>query len=229
MSHPLAVTFVHDTPVEVPLGLASLADFRRWAVSDEFPDQARIDYLAGRIIIDMSPEDLHTHGIVKTELVMVIGSRIKQGRLGEIYTDRTRVSCPEADLSAEPDVVFVSEESLESGRVRLVPKAGGQPDRYVEMEGPPDLIVEIVSDSSRAKDVEDLPPLYFRAGVGEFWRVDARGKEIAFQVFRPGPTAWEPAETDADGYQLSGVLGRWYRLDRDRNAAGRLVYDLRER
>lgn len=38
-----------------------------------------------------------------------------------------------------------------------------------------------------------------------------------------------PVETDADGYRLSGVLGRWYRLDRDRNAAGRLVYDLRER
>lgn len=229
MSHAVAVTFVHDVPVEIPLGLDSLEAFRRWAVSDEFPEQGRIDYLAGRIVVDMSPEDLHTHGKVKTELVMVIAWRIKQAGLGEIYTDRTRVSCPQGDLSAEPDIVFVSEQSLDSGRVRLVPKAGEQPDRYVELEGPPDLIVEIVGDSSRAKDVAELPPLYHRAGVREFWRIDARRAAVSFEIFRPGPADWEPAPTDADGYRFSAMLDRWYRLDRRRGAAGRLAYDLREK
>jgi hypothetical protein len=32
---------------------------------------------------------------------------------------------------------------MRSGRVRLVPKAGDKPGRYVEVEGAPDLIVEI--------------------------------------------------------------------------------------
>jgi Uma2 family endonuclease len=54
----------------------------------------------------------------------------------------------------------------------LVPKAGAEPGRYIDVEGPPDLIVEIVSDTSVAKDTRRLPEAYFRAGVAEFWLAD---------------------------------------------------------
>jgi len=211
------------------MDLRCLADFRRWATSDGFPERGRIDYIAGRIDVDMSPEDLHTHGKLKTELVGVLWQRVKQAGLGELYTDRARVSCPEADLSSEPDVVFVSESSLNSGRVRLVPKTGGGADRYVELEGPPDLIVEIVSDASVRKDTERLPAAYYRAGVTEFWLIDARGDDLLFRIHYRGPSQYEPATTDAEGYQYSTVLDRRYRLDRSRNAKGRIVFDLRER
>lgn len=147
-----------------PIELRCLADFRRWATSEDFPAIGRIDYVEGQIKVDLSPQDLHTHGKLRTELIGVVGRRIKQAGLGELYTSRARVSCPEADLSAEPDVVFVSESSLDSSRVRLVPKTGGAADRYVELEGPPDLIVEIVSDASVRKDTERLPAAYYRAG-----------------------------------------------------------------
>jgi len=209
--------------------LRCLADFRRWATSEDFPERGRIDYIAGRIDVDMSPEDLHTHGKLKTELVIVLGRRVKQAGLGELYTDRARVSCPEADLSAEPDVVFVSESSLDSGRVRLIPKTSGGADRYVELEGPPDLIVEIVSDASVRKDSERLPVAYYRAGVTEFWLIDARGDDLLFRIHHRGQSQYEPAATDAEGYQYSNVLDRRYRLDRSRNPKGRIVFDLRER
>jgi len=224
----MAVTLVLEEQIEVPMELRSLADFRRWATSEDFPERGRINYIAGRIDVDMSPEDLHTHGKLKTELVIVLGRRVKQSRLGELYTDRARVSCPEADLSAEPDVVFVSESSLDSGRVRLVPKTGGGADRYVEMEGPPDLIVEIVSDASVRKDTERLPAAYYRAGVTEFWLIDARGDDLLFRIHQRGQSQYEPATTDAEGYQYSNVLERRYRLIRSRNAKGRLTFDLRE-
>jgi Uma2 family endonuclease len=225
----MAVTLVFEEQIEVPMDLRCLADFRRWATSDDFPERGRIDYIAGRIDIDMSPEDLHTHGKLKTELVIVLGRRVKQAGLGELYTDRARVSCPEADLSAEPDVVFVSESSLDSGRVRLVPKTGGGADRYVELEGPPDLIVEIVSDASVRIDTERLPAAYHRAGVTEFWLIDARREDLLFCIHHRGQSQYEPADTDADGYQYSTVLDRRYRLDRSRNPKGRIVFDLRER
>ena len=137
----MVVTLVFEEQIEVPMDLRCLADFRRWATSDDFPECGRIDYITGRIDVDISPDDLHTHGKLKTEVVIVLGRRVKQSGLGELYTDRARVSCPEADLSVEPDVVLVSESSLDGGRVRFVPKTGGAADRYVELEGPPDLIV----------------------------------------------------------------------------------------
>ncbi len=225
----MAITLVLEELVEVPMDLRSLPDFRSWAASDAFPERGRIDYVTGRILVDMSPEDLHTHGKVKTELIVVLGQRIKQAGLGELYTDRARVTCPGADLSAEPDVVFVSERSLDSGRVRLVPKAGAAPGRYIELEGPPDLVVEIVSDASVRKDTEYLPAAYYRAGVDEYWLIDARGDTIAFRIARRGPAAYEPTTPDDEGYQYSPVLGCRYRLDRGENAKGRAVYDLRTR
>lgn len=222
----MATSIRIEEQVEIPLSLRTLADFRRWATSDAFPENGRIDYIAGCIEVDMSPEDLHTHGKLKTELVVVLGQRVKEKQLGELYTDSTRISCPEADLSVEPDVVFVSDASLDSGRVLLVPKSGGAPDRYVELEGPPDLVVEIVSDASVGKDTERLPAAYFRAGVPEFWLIDARGESLLFQIHVPGPTAYTPVLPDADAYQHSPTLALSYRLTRSRNAKGRLAFDL---
>ena len=225
----MALTLVLEEEIEVPMDLRCLADFRRWATSDAFPERGRIDYIAGRIDIDMSPEDLHTHGILKGEVHGVLWRRTKEDELGQLYVDSARVSCPEADLSVEPDVVFVSLSSLDTGRVRLVPKAGGGADRYVELEGPPDLIVEIVSDASVRKDTERLPAAYYQAGVSEFWLIDARGEDLLFHIHSRGPTQYEPADRDADGYQRSRVLNRWYRLDRGRDARGWVVFDLHEK
>jgi len=218
-----------EDQVEIPMDFKGLADFRRWAVSDAFPERGRIDYLAGSIEVDMSPEDLHTHGILKTEVGGVLWDRNKRADLGELYSDRTRVSCPEVDLSVEPDLVLVTHGSLDSGRVRFVPRAGGGEDRYIELEGPPDLIVEIVSDASVRKDTERLPALYYAAGVREFWLVDARRADLLFRIHQPGAGGYEPAPASADGFQHSAVLDRWYQLHRTRNRHGRVAFALHER
>lgn len=225
----MASTVLFEEQFEMPLNLHSLASFRHWTTSADFPDRGRIDYVGGRIEVDMSPEDLHCHGKVKTELIIVTGRRVREAGLGELYTDRARVSCPGADLSAEPDILFVTEESLDSGRVRLVRKATGEPDRFVEMEGAPDLIVEIVSDHTVKKDTQRLPQAYFNAGVVEFWLVDARREPLVFQIFRRGASRYEEVEPDEQGFQYSTVLGCHYRLLRGRNARGRLTFTLEER
>ena len=91
------------------------------------------------------------------------------------------------------------------------------------------MVVEIVSDASVRKDTERLPAAYYQAGVAEFWLVDARGEDLRVRIHGRGPTQYEPAERDPDGYQRSAVLNRWYRLERGRNARGRVVFDLHEK
>jgi hypothetical protein len=120
----MVATLRIEDQLEIPMDIRSLADFRRWAVSESFPQRGRIDYLADSIEVDMSPEDLHTHGKLKVELVRVLAECVRRLDLGELYSDRTRVSCPDVNVSAEPDIVLVANESLDSGRVRLVPRAG---------------------------------------------------------------------------------------------------------
>lgn len=224
----MAATVILEEQIEIPLDLRSLSDFRRWALSTGFPERGkgRIDYIAGRIEVNMSPEDFFCHGTLKTEITGVLYQQVKQNGCGYLVTDSTRVSSIEGDLSAEPDIVFISHETLASGRARLVPKAGGAPGRYVEIEGAPDLIVEIVSDGSVAKDTQRLPEAYFKAGVGEFWLADARHESPIFRIHQRGATAYQPVEPDADGFQQSAIFGCGFRLDGTRDPQGNWRFDL---
>lgn len=214
--------------LEVPFA-GSLEAFRTWARSDRFPERARIDYMAGRIEVDMTFEDYYTHGGLKVEVVRVLGDIVKEGDLGDLRSDRTRVSTPEADLSAEPDLVFISFETFASGRAHLVPKTTGEADRYVEVEGAPDLVVEIVSDRSVTKDTVRLPAAYWQAGIPEYWLMDARGEVLVFHIYRHGSSRYEPASIHAEGFQHSTVFDRSFRLSRRRDRRGGWAFDLEHR
>ncbi|MEX0670640.1 MAG: Uma2 family endonuclease [Pirellulales bacterium] len=209
---------------EIPGDVATLVAFRRWARSPNFPAAGRVDWVASCIEVDMSPEDIFTQGTLKTEIVRVLGTLAK-ARGMHLFTGETRMSSVAADLSVEPDVVVVSEASLESGRVRLVPAAGGRPDRFVELEGGPDLVVEIVSDASVRKDTERLPAAYHAAGVREFWLVDARGPEVRFTIQRQEAAGWV-VDAGPSGAPFSTVCGCGFSLVRSRNPQGRFMYDL---
>ncbi len=130
----MASSVIFEERVEIPY-FRSLAEFRAWALSDDFPECGRIDYIGGRIEVDMSPENLFFHGSIKTEVVGELRDVVRSAGGGYLFSDRTRVSSPDADFSAEPDVVYLSAETIDSGRVRLVPSAGGEADSYVELEG----------------------------------------------------------------------------------------------
>ena len=130
----MASSVIFEERVEIPY-FRSLAEFRAWALSDDFPERGRIDYIGGRIEVDMSPENVFFHGSIKTEVVGELGNIVRSTGGGYLFSDRTRVSSPDAELSAEPDVVYLSADSIDSGRVRLVPSAGGEPDSYMELEG----------------------------------------------------------------------------------------------
>jgi len=215
----MATSIRFEEQVEIPLALRTLAEFRAWAASDAFPEHGR-DYLSGSIEVDISPEDLFCHGALKVEVIRVLSQRVKSQGLGHLFTDRTRVSVPAAELSVEPNVVFLSAEARSSGRVRLVPKEGGRPGRYVELEGPPDLVVEIVSDASVTKDTRRLPGAYARAGIREFWLADARGPDLVFRIHHLAESGYAPAAPDAEGFQRSAVFGALFRLDGRRDEQG---------
>lgn len=215
-----------DREVAIPTWVESLESFRRWALSEEFPQHGRIDYIDGAIEVDMSPSRLTSHGDVKVEIGRVIANRVLGQDLGKVYIDQTRVSCVEPRLSCEPDILVLLHETVESGRITF--DDAGKPGDPLEIEGGPDLVVEVVSRSSVTKDTRRLPVAYFGSGVREYWLVDARGDELSFRLLRRGEAAFEETPADAEGFLASRVLGRRYRLDRIRGRRDEWRYDLRE-
>jgi Uma2 family endonuclease len=224
-SRPVRVVF--EGELEIP-PIHNLEEFREWARSESFPERGRIDYIDGLIeVVDMAPEALGSHGSHKVEIVSVIHQRLKSRRLGKVFVDRTRLSNPRTGLSVEPDVLFVSYASIQSGRVKLVPLRS-HPYEYIEVEGEADLVVEIVSHSSVSKDRIQLPKEYFAAGVREYWLVDGRGDELEFEIFRRGRSAFVRTKQDAKGFAPSKVLERSFRFVRNRDEYGFWEYELLE-
>jgi Uma2 family endonuclease len=226
-SYPAVVLL--DDEVRIPGEVHALEEFRRWSYGEQFPERGRIDYLHGDIEVDMSPEDLDTHGTVKVAIAARLHALVAEPGRGYVFVDRARVVSTAAALSVEPDVVVVLWDSLEAGRIRKVPSTPPVPGRYVELEGAPDLVVEVVSNSSVGKDRKRLPSLYARAGVPELWLVDARGETPAFEIWARGASGYErvaPEGPLAEGWTPSPVLGCRFRLRRRTFREGHSIYNL---
>jgi Uma2 family endonuclease len=210
--------------VRIPATARTLEGFRAWSHSETFPEYGRITFVAGEIIIDMSGEEITTHVWLKTEVARVLANLNVEQQLGIMHGDGTQVVNEAADLSNIPDAVFVTWESLESGRVQLAPRPK-KPEQSVELTGTPDLVVEIVSDSSVEKDPELLRQAYHKAGIPEYWLIDGRGDKIDFQVLHHRRTGYAAAP-ERGGWRRSRVFGRSFRLERTRGRLNQWVYRL---
>jgi Uma2 family endonuclease len=81
------------------------------------------------------------------------------------------------------------------------------------------MVLEVVSASSVEKDKVILPDLYWRAGIPEYWVVDARADRLEFDLFRCESDGYAPTRKQA-GWLKSRVFGRSFRLSRHVDDAG---------
>lgn len=210
--------------VKIPLWVIDLESFRAWVDRDDFPDKGRIDYIKGEVWVDMSKEQLFTHVAVKTEIAGVLGRLVKAERTGLLFGDGALVSNLDADIAVNPDAVFIS-HAAHQDRVRLLE---GNKGGYVEMEGSPDMVLEVVSDSSVHKDTERLRQDYWTAGIREYWLVDARKEPLAFDILRHTPKGYRTTPKK-DGWIKSNVFGKSFRLMQETSEFGDPEYTLEVR
>jgi Uma2 family endonuclease len=122
------------------------------------------------------------------------------------YGDGAFLTNEAAELATEPDGMMALWNTLKCGHLRLLPRADGNPDG-IELSGTPDLVIEVVSRSSVRKDSVTLRTAYARANIPEYWLIDARGEELAFQIWRIDTADHYVAAAGAGAPQPSGVLG----------------------
>lgn len=218
---PAALPIIIDGNLHIPAGIGNLESFRQWARSEECPERVRLAYLAGTLWIDRTMEQLYTHNQVKAQVGAILTVMVNASGQGLYIPDGMQLSNVAADLSTVPDGLFVSYASFQSGRVRQI--AGRQPG-VIELEGTPDMVLEVVSESSVEKDMVRLPELYRRAGIPEFWRVDARG-ELRFEVLRLTDTGYVPAQ-EADGWWRSAVFNRSVQMTQQPDPLGQPQFTL---
>ncbi|MDX1946354.1 MAG: Uma2 family endonuclease [Pirellulaceae bacterium] len=211
---------------EIPAWVRDHASYRKWARSDDFPEGGRFAYLNGTIWADFTMEQVFTHNQVKTAIAAVLYQHVKALDLGYVFSDGTLLSHDGAGLSCEPDACFLTYETVASKLARWI---RGASEGYVEVEGTPDLVLEVVSTSSVRKDNVTLRDLYWRAGIREYWLVDARATPLKFSLLRHQAKGYVEARKQPEGWLKSAVFGRSFRLVQRLDRLGQPTFDLEVR
>jgi len=202
-------TVVIADQIRIPSWVNDLESYRRWSRSDDYPERSWVSFLDGEIWVDTDVEQLFTHNGVKTAFTIALGGIVKSEGLGYYFSDRALLSNESANLSTEPDGTFCSFTPLEDKRAYLVE---GATEGHVEIEGEPDMVLEVVSRRSVRKDTIVLRKLYWKAGIPEYWLVDARQRPAQFDILRWTERGYSATRRRGE-WLRSKVFGRSFRLE----------------
>lgn len=129
----------------------------RWTYDDYCllpEDGRRHEILGGEHVVSPAPRPVHQ--IVLTQLIVLLHTT--KGFAGRLMPAPVDVVLSEHDV-VQPDLVWLSAERLD----RLTEK---------NLQGAPDLVVEILSPSTRRVDEKLKRRLYARHDVREYWLID---------------------------------------------------------
>ena len=111
----------------------------------------------------MAPAPFPSHQIISSRIEDALRRWVSRRRLGIVLNAPVDVVLTPM-LVYQPDVLFISRP-----RLRLIS------DR---IQGPPDLVVEVVSSGRRKRDYKDKKDNYEAHGVKEYWIIDPEKEHI---------------------------------------------------
>ena len=151
-----------------------------------FPEDGnRHEILDGEHYVSAAPSPRHQRVVV--QMTWWIESYLRQHRLGRLYVAPIDVLLDRHDV-VQPDLLFISNASMKI----LTEK---------NVQGAPDLVVEVLSESTRNRDEGIKLERYELLGVQEYWVVDPKRSEARIYR-RSGERLQQAAELTAAARDL---------------------------
>jgi Uma2 family endonuclease len=119
-------------------------------------DGKRYEIIDGELFVTPSPRTLHQK--VVTQLAYYLSALLKENPLGQVFVAPLDVVFSDFDV-VEPDLVYVSRE-----RASVLTEKN--------IQGAPDLVVEVLSETTEKRDLTLKLRLYARYGVKEYWIIN---------------------------------------------------------
>ena len=161
------------------MALSNRIRFKAADIWDTPDDGKRYEVIDGQLYV--SPPPVLEHQGASGALYEYIAPFIRRRRLGKLYSAPVGVVL-DVENGVQPDLVYVSRE-----RSHILGRRG--------IEGAPNLVVEILSPSTRARDRGIKLRRYAAAGVPHYWIVDPRTRAL------------EARRLTEQGYELTGTYG----------------------
>jgi len=144
--------------------------FRAWLETLAPDTLGKCELLRGRIVV--SPPARARHGLAEMSVAAILRGHVRAHALGLCFGPSTGYELPSGD-TLQPDASFVSNARWQ---------AAGEPDLDAFLPVVPDLVVEILSPSSIARDRGEKREIYAANGVAEYWIVDTATRRLEIHV-----------------------------------------------
>jgi Uma2 family endonuclease len=155
-----------------------------------FPEDGKIhEIIDGEHCMTPAPETYHQ--TLSRRIQFQLYRQIEERGRGFVFDAPTDVQLSEIDI-VQPDllVILAARKSIIS------------PTKVI---GPPDLVIEILSESTGRKDRELKRDLYQKAKVPEYWLVDPKGQQITVLRLKRG--SYETVGSFHDEVRYDAVEG----------------------
>ena len=153
-----------------------------------------VEWING-VVIEMSPVSVDQLALVRF-LISLFDNFLAITKGGVVYFEPMAMR-PLPDMPARsPDVLIVLKQNMHIVKQNIV-------------DGPADLVIEVVTPESHRRDRVEKFAEYEQSGVPEYWILDPIRRETLFYV-RNAEGIYEPVEPDNDGVYRSHVLPKLY-------------------
>ncbi|GBC95815.1 hypothetical protein HRbin16_01612 [bacterium HR16] len=176
---------------QAPAKKMSLDEFLQWLDED-----THAEWVDGEVLL-MSPISGEHQGISEF-LLVVISTFVRSNQLGEVRYEPFQMRL--ANSSRSPDILFVSNANLH----RL---------KETYLDGAADLVVEVISPESRARDRGEKFYEYEAAGVREYWLIDPERKQAEFYQLTEGGVYHTVLATSQGVYHSRVLDGLWLQVE----------------
>jgi Uma2 family endonuclease len=156
-------------------------------------DGVHAEWVGGKALV-MSPAS-ERHQKISVFLTTLLNLFALRRGLGVIYSAPLQMRLSPDTPGREPDLLFVASEH----RDRL---------RAAHLEGPADLVIEIISPESRVRDRGEKFYEYEQGGVREYWLIDPLREEVdLYRLDERG--VYKPVLTDPRRLENDVMPGMW--------------------
>jgi Uma2 family endonuclease len=189
----MAATVIDRQPqTTLPAGKMTYEEFLA------FPwENSHLEWENGDAIV-MSPVS-YKHVKAARFLLHLIDEYVDINPIGEVLYEPFQMKTGPGLPGRAPDITFVTKARAE--RIH---------DNW--LEGPADLVVEVISPESRRRDRGAKYREYEQGGVGEYWLIDPYRKLAEFYQLTDG--VYRMAAIGADGrYDCPALPGLWLKVD----------------
>lgn len=152
-----------------------------------FPETAeREELVRGEVRVNPPPNT--PHGVINLNVGRLLSVYVREHKLGLTFGNGTGFRLPNLEHTVRgPDAAFISSE-------RLPP--GGIGPGYLEMA--PDLVVETLSPSDTAWEIDEKVDDYLTSGTRVVWLINQRARRVTV-IAADAPVRWVRAGETLDG------------------------------